>query len=155
MFKRIITVIVSIVIMLIVSTALYARNSSFSCISQFSIVRNINTVNTRAEGFAFFDLSDDHLLINIDGLLTQNNKKYIISRTVSVKYKSYNINANLYKILHVRMTRDDSDNVNDKIANGLLFSEGGEGKLIFIKKINDDMILFGNHTFPQYGCKRR
>ncbi|WP_342665351.1 hypothetical protein [Trabulsiella guamensis] len=143
------------IIMLIVSTALYARHSSFSCISQFSIVRNINTVNTRAEGFAFFDLSDDHLLINIDGLLTQNNKKYIISRTVSVKYKSYNINANLYKILHVRMTRDDSDNVNDKIANGLLFNEGGEGKLIFIKKINDDMILFGNHTFPQYGCKRR
>ncbi|WP_054178960.1 FidL-like protein [Trabulsiella odontotermitis] len=155
MVKRIITVIVSVIIMLIVSNEIYARHSSFSCVSQFSIVRNINTVNTRAEGFAFFDISDGHLLVNIDGLLTKNNEKYIISRTVKLKYKSYNTNANLYTILHIKITRDDSDNVNDKIANDLFFGEGGEGKLVFIKKVSDDMFLFGNHTFPQYGCKRR
>ncbi|WP_238582652.1 FidL-like protein [Trabulsiella odontotermitis] len=103
----------------------------------------------------FVDLNDEDLLINIDGLLTKNNKKYIISRTLKVKYKTYNERANLYKILHVRTTRDDSDNVNDEIANDLLFGEGTNEKLIFIKKVNGDVILFGNHTFPQYGCKRR
>ncbi|KNC90134.1 hypothetical protein GM31_23120 [Trabulsiella odontotermitis] len=146
---------VFVIIILIVSTALYARHSTFSCISQFSIVRNINTVNTRSEGLVFVDLNDEDLLINIDGLLTKNNKKYIISRTLKVKYKTYNERANLYKILHVRTTRDDSDNVNDEIANDLLFGEGTNEKLIFIKKVNGDVILFGNHTFPQYGCKRR
>jgi hypothetical protein len=112
-------------------------------------------VNTRSEGLMFVDFSDEQLLINIDGLLTHNNKKYIISRTIKLHYKSYNDNANLYKTFRIQTTRDDSDNVNDEIANDLLFGGNTKEKIIYIKKVNDDVILFGNHTFPQYGCKRR
>ena len=130
------------------------RPPVFACESQFSLTQSINSDNIQAEGLIFVHRMDEQLLVNIDGLLTHNEKKYLISRTLKMKYETYNADAYLYKIMSVKTIRDNTDNVDDEIANNLLFGKGPSDKIIFIKKINKDVILFGNHAFPQYGCKR-
>lgn len=152
--KRIIVLCICISLSLIGTVYCFARPPVFTCESQFSIIQRINNDNVRAEGLVFANLVDDNFLITLDGLLTHNDKKYIISRTLKMKYKTYNTSAHLYKITNIKTTRDNTDNVDDEIANSLLFGKGADEKIIFLKKFNNNVILFGNHTFPQYGCKR-
>lgn len=152
--KRIIFLCICTGLLLAGAVYCFARTPVFSCESQFSVEQNINNDNIRAEGLIFANLVDDNFLITIDGLLTHNEKKYLISRTLKMKYTAYNTNAHLYKITSVKTTRDNTDNVDDEIANSLLFGKGPDEKIIFLKKLNNNVILFGNHTFPQYGCKR-
>jgi len=132
----------------------FAQAPTFSCTSKFSVIQTINRDTIQAEGLIFANLMNDSLLVNIDGLLTHNHKKYLISRTLQLKFQPYNANAHLYKITSVDVVRDNTDNVDDEIANSLLFSKGPDEKIIFLKSINNNVILFGNHAFPQYGCKR-
>lgn len=155
MSKRLLFLIVIVGLALIGMIYALTRPTAFSCESQFSVLQSINEDNIRAEGLIFFNMTDDVLLINIDGLLSHNNKKYLISRTLKISYKAYNTKAYLYKITHINIQRDNTDNVDDKIAINLLFGKGPDGKLIYLNKLNNNTILFGNHTFPQYGCKRK
>lgn len=154
MSKRIRVLFFCVGLMLMGPAYGFSRPPALSCQSQFSVVQTINNEDTRAEGLLFANLTDDSFLLNIDGLLTHNQKKYLISRTLHMKYQAYNAGAHLYKITSIHIVRDETDNVDDEVANSLLFSKGQGDKLIFIKSINNNVILFGNHAFPQYGCKR-
>lgn len=51
-----------------------------------------------------------------------------------MKYETYNANAHLYKIMSVKTIHDNTDNVDDEIANSLLFGKGPNDKIIFLKK---------------------
>jgi len=157
MFKRVVQYITVTSLLLVGAVMQLTRTPTFSCEFHFQSVQNINTDELRSEGLIFVDLTDKTFLINIDGLLVHNDKKYIISRTLRMEYKTYNTNANLYKLRGFKLTRYNTDNMDNEIANGFLFGFGvtSDEKVIFIKRVNDDVILFGNHTFPQYGCKRR
>ena len=150
------TILRLICVGLLLSGAIYCltRPPVFSCESQFSVIQSINSDNIRAEGLIFVHMTDEQLFVNIDGLLTHNEKKYLISRTLKMKYETYNADAHLYKIMSVKTIHDNTDNVDDEIANSLLFGKGSNDKIIFLKKINKNVILFGNHAFPKYGCKR-
>lgn len=152
--KQAIFLLISVGLLLIGAVYCFTRPPVFSCESQFSVIQSINSDNIRAEGLIFVHMTHDQLLINIDGLLTHNEKKYLISRTLKMKYETYNANAHLYKIMSVKTIHDNTDNVDDEIANSLLFGKGPDDKIIFLKKVNNNVILFGNHVFPQYGCKR-
>lgn len=154
MSKRILSLLACFGLLLIGAVYSFAKTPSFTCRSQFSVAQNINNDNIRAEGIIFINLEDDRLLLNIDGLLTHNDKKYLISRTLRMKYKMYNANSHLYKLISIKTVRDSTDNIDDKIANDLLFGKGTQEKLIFLNILNNNVILFGNHAFPQYGCKR-
>lgn len=154
MSKRILSLFACFGLLLIGAVYSFAKPPAFSCRSQFSVTQNINNDNIRAEGIIFINQKDNSLLLNIDGLLTHNDKKYLISRTLKMKYKMYNANTHLYKLMSIKTVRDSTDNVDDKIANDLLFGKGTQEKLIFLNKVNNNAILFGNHAFPQYGCKR-
>ena len=152
--KQAIFLLIGVGLLLIGAVYCFTRPPVFSCESQFSVIQSINSDNIRAEGLIFVHMTDDQLLINIDGLLTHNEKKYLISRTLKMKYETYNANAHLYKIMSVKTIHDNTDNVDDEIANSLLFGKGPDDKIIILKKVNNNVILFGNHVFPQYGCKR-
>lgn len=152
--KQAIFLLIGVGLLLIGAVYCFTRPPVFSCESQFSVIQSINSDNIRAEGLIFVHMTDDQLLINIDGLLTHNEKKYLISRTLKMKYETYNANAHLYKIMSVKTIHDNTDNVDDEIANSLFFGKGPDDKIIFLKKVNNNVILFGNHVFPQYGCKR-
>ncbi len=152
--KQVLLLLSCVGLLLIGAVYCLTRAPVFSCESQFSVIQSINGDNIQAEGLIFAHMTDEQLLVNIDGLLTHNEKKYLISRTLKMKYETYNANANLYKIISVKTIHDNTDNVDDEIANSLLFGKGSNDKIIFLKKINKNVILFGNHAFPQYGCKR-
>ncbi|QMI06720.1 FidL-like protein [Citrobacter sp. RHB25-C09] len=154
MSKRILSLLACVGLMLIGVVYCFARAPEFSCKSQFSVAQSINNDNIRAEGIIYINVVNDRLLLNIDGLLTHNDKKYLISRTMKMKYKTYNANTHLYKLMSTKTVRDSTDNVDDKIAIDLLFGKGADEKIIFLNKLNNNVILFGNHAFPQYGCKR-
>ena len=152
--KQAIFLLIGVGLLLIGAVYCFTRPPVFSCESQFSVIQSINNDNIRAEGLIFVHMTDEQLLINIDGLLTHNEKKYLISRKHKMKKETYNAKAHLYKIMSVKTIHDNTDNVDDEIANSLLFGKGPNDKIIFLKKVNNNVILFGNHVFPQYGCKR-
>ncbi|WP_336221763.1 FidL-like protein [Citrobacter amalonaticus] len=152
--KQALFLLICIGLMLAGAFYCFARTPAFSCESQFSVVQSINNDNIHAEGVIFVNMVDDNLLINIDGFLTHNDQKFLISRTLKLKYKAYNADEHLYKITNSKTTRDNTDNVDDKISDDLLFGKNLDGKIIFLKKFNNNAILFGNHAFPQYGCKQ-
>lgn len=73
--KQAIFLLIGVGLLLIGAVYCFTRPPVFSCESQFSVIQSINSDNIRAEGLIFVHMTDDQLLINIDGLLTHNEKK--------------------------------------------------------------------------------
>lgn len=132
----------------------FSREPDFICETPFTITQNINNEVIRAQGVMVVNINGDKLFIKMDGLLTHQSKKYIIARTIELKYKSYNLKTDLYKVVSIGTVRDDTDNIDDGLVSGLLFGSRQEEKIIFLKRVGDSVILFGNNTFPQFGCIR-
>lgn len=133
----------------------YDSSSSFSCESEFSIEQNINNEIIHSQGIISFEITDNNVFISIDGLLTHNENKYIVSRKLKAAYKKANNGLHWYKLYKIKQSRDDTDNINDNIADDLLFGTKSEDKIIYLNKLNNNLLLVGNHTFPQYGCRRQ
>ncbi len=143
----------------------YDSSTSFSCESDFSIVQNINNENVHSEGIISLEMTKNNIFISIDGLLTYNDNKYIISRKLKADYKRASTGLHWYKLSKIKQFKDESDNLNENIANDLLFGTRSEDKIttdkivedkiIYLNKLNNNLLLIGNHTFPQYGCRRQ
>ena len=128
---------------------------AFSCESNYSIVQQINNVIIRSEGVVSAELSGNTLFIGVDGLLTNENKKYIVARSVDITLEKYNNSFHLYRAISTKVLRNHSDNIPDDIAQQILFGTKGSDKIIYINRVSDDVLLFGNQLLPQYGCKRK
>lgn len=65
----------------------FNSRDTFSCKSQYDITENINENILRSQGLLSAELSNHRLLINLEGLLTSNGDKYIVSRTIALNLK--------------------------------------------------------------------
>ena len=101
------------------------------------------------------EFSNHRLIINLEGLLTSAGDKYIVSRTLSITLKKSTAAGHLFYISDSQTTRHNGDNTPDNIAQKILFGNQTNDRIIYINRVNDDTILFGNQTFPQYGCQRQ
>lgn len=165
MLNKIALLILVITIISVCAFISYDSSTSFSCESEFSIVQSINNEDVHSEGIISLEMTRSNIFISIDGLLTYNDNKHIISRKLKADYKRANTGLHWYKLSKIKQSRDDSDNINENIANDLLFGTRSkdkitaekivEDKIIYLNKLNNNLLLIGNHTFPQYGCKRQ
>jgi hypothetical protein len=62
----------------------FNSHDTFSCKSQYDLTENINENILRSQGLLSAELSNHRLLINLEGLLTSNGDKYIVSRTIAI-----------------------------------------------------------------------
>ncbi|HEY4468341.1 MAG TPA: hypothetical protein VGN53_11405 [Klebsiella sp.] len=131
------------------------RHDTFSCESQHDITEKINENILRSQGLLSAELSRDRLLINLEGLLTSNGDKYIVSRTIAITLKKTAELNHLFYITDSQITRHNGDNTPENIAQEILFGNQTNDRIIYINHVNDDTILLGNQTFPQYGCQRQ
>lgn len=157
MRKKITMLIISVLAIVAGIIAYIQLNArfAFSCESNYSIVQQINNVIVRSEGVVAAELSGNTLFIGVDGLLTNENKKYIVARSIDITLEKYNNSFHLYRAISTNVLRHHSDNIPDDIAQQILFGTKGSDKIIYIKRISDDVLLFGNQLLPQYGCKRK
>jgi hypothetical protein len=155
MLKKMALVVIAISLVVAGIVVNYDSSASFFCESDFSVVQNINDESIHSEGVISFEITRSTIFINIDGLLTDNDKKYIISRNIKAGYKKYNNKLHGYKLFEIKQMRDESDNINDALTNKLLFGSSSGDKIIYLNKLNNNLLLIGNHTFPQYGCRRQ
>ncbi|MBK4715081.1 MULTISPECIES: FidL-like protein [Tenebrionibacter/Tenebrionicola group] len=158
MLKNIAIAVIAIVISIITyfSWSFYQRylSAPFFCESEFSIIEKINDNHIRADGLFSLVMTDKHLFINIDGLMTKNDSKFIISRVIRVEYNRHNRESPFHRIENIKTSRYSTDNIDDDLASVLLFSPTGENQLLYIQKVNNNMLFFGSQLFPRYGCKR-
>ncbi|WP_159872609.1 MULTISPECIES: FidL-like protein [unclassified Raoultella] len=130
-------------------------STSLSCKSQFDFTQQINSNTLRSQGLLSSEFSKDHLIINLEGLLSSNTNKYIISRSIAFTLQKNSDNSHLFHVTSFKITRHNIDNTPEDIAQQILFSDQSNDRIIYINRVNDDTILFGNQTFPQYGCERK
>lgn len=133
----------------------FNNRRAFSCESRYDVTQHINKSILRAQGLLSAEFSDDSLFIDLEGLLTSNDEKYIVSRSIYFSLKRYNNSSDLFQVTKIRIIRHDHDNTPENIAQQIFFSDQNNERIIYINHINDDIILFGNQSFPQYGCKRK
>ncbi|HCB1498990.1 TPA: hypothetical protein MYO83_001824 [Klebsiella michiganensis] len=127
----------------------------FSCESQYALTENINESILRSQGLLSVEYSNDRFSISVEGLLTSDRDKYIISRGISYTLKKHSGSSSLFHIADARIIRHSADNTPENIAQQTLFGSQTNDRIIYINRVNDDTILFGNQTFPQYGCERK
>ena len=143
---------------LVVAAFLYIdirSHDTFSCKSQYDLTEDINENILRSQGLLSAELSNDRLLINLEGLLSSNGDKYVVSRTIAITLKKATATGHLFYISDTQITRHSGDNTPENIAQKILFGNQTNDRIIYINRVNDDTILFGNQTFPQYGCQRQ
>lgn len=157
MSKKLAVMLTCIGLMLVLGWKSYNSNatSPFFCEANFSIVQKINNETILADGLITLEASGPWLFINIDGLMTRNENKYIISRSLQIEYNNHNNNSHLHRIKNIKLARYNADNVDDDFASDLIFSSEGEIQLIYIKKTPGNMLVFGNNLFPKFGCQKR
>ncbi|WP_433670043.1 hypothetical protein [Klebsiella michiganensis] len=131
----------------------FNSHDAFSCKSQYDLTEEINENILRSQGLLSAELSNHRLLINLEGLLTSNGDKYIVSRTIVLNLKKTTTADHLFYISDAQITLHSGDNTPENIAQKNLFSDQTNDRIIYINRVNDDTILFGNQTFPQYGCQ--
>lgn len=127
----------------------------FSCESQYDLTENKNESILRSQGLLSVEYSNDRFLISVEGLLTSDGDKYIISRSITYTLKKHSASSSLFHIADARIIRHSADNTPENIAQQTLFGGQTNDRIIYINRVNDDTILFGNQTFPQYGCERK
>lgn len=130
------------------------RQRDFSCESEYNLTEKINDSILRSQGLLSAELNNGHLLINLEGLLTSNGDKYIVSRTIAITLKKDTALNHLFYIANLQIIRHSADNTPDNIAQKNLFASQTNARIIYINHINDDTILLGTQTTPQYGCRR-
>ncbi len=157
MRKRMAIILICIGLTVILGWVTYTRHITppFFCEANFSIVQKINDETILADGLITLEASGKYLFLNIDGLMTRNKKKYIISRSMQIEYKNHSNNSHFYRIKNISISRYNADNIDDDFASDLLFSHDGDTQLVYIKKLSNNMLLFGNNLFPKYGCRKR
>lgn len=132
-----------------------SSEDSFSCESRYDLTENINENILRSQGLLSAELFKNHLLINLEGLLTSNGDKYIVSRTIAITLKRKIDPSHLFYIKDSQVIRHHADNTPEDIAQKNLFGSQTNDKIIYINHVNDDTILLGTQKFPQYGCRRQ
>lgn len=157
MRKKMAITLICIGLIVVFGWVTYTRHTAppFFCESNFSIVQKINDETILADGLITLETNGNTLFLNIDGLMTRNQKKYIISRSMQIEYKNHNSNSHFYRIKNIHISRYNADNIDDDFASDLLFSREGNTQLVYIKKLSNNMLLFGNNLFPKYGCRKR
>lgn len=155
--KKLAIILICIGLMMVLGWSSYNQGSrtSFFCEANFSIVQKINNESILADGLITLEDSGRYLFINIDGLMTRNENKYIISRSLQIEYQNHNNTSHLYRIKDIKVARYNADNVDDDFASDLIFSSDGDMQLIYIKKMQGNMLVFGNNLFPKFGCQKR
>lgn len=133
----------------------FSQQKTFSCESQYDVIQYINDNTLHSQGMFTAVFTEKGLLINFEGLLTNNNGKYIVSRSADLSLKKYANRSNVFYITDMAITRHAHDNTPDNIAQQSLFVHQNNDKFIYINQINDDIILFGNPITSQFGCKRK
>lgn len=133
----------------------FSSEDSFSCESRYDLTENINENILRSQGLLSAELFKNHLLINLEGLLTSNGDKYIVSRTIAITLKRKIDPSHLFYIKDSQVIRHHADNTPEDIAQKNLFGSQTNDKIIYINHVNDDTILLGTQKFPQYGCRRQ
>ena len=133
----------------------FNSHDAFSCKSQYDLTEEINENVLRSQGLLSAEFSNHRLIINLEGLLTSNGDKYIVSRTIAITLKRTTATSHLFYIIDSQITRHHADNTPENIARQNLFGNQSNDRIIYINHVNDDTILFGNQTFPQYGCQRQ
>ena len=133
----------------------FNSHDAFSCKSQYDLTEEINENVLRSQGLLSAEFSNHRLIINLEGLLTSNGDKYIVSRTIAITLKRTTATSHIFYIIDSQITRHHADNTPENIARQNLFGNQSNDRIIYINHVNDDTILFGNQTFPQYGCQRQ
>jgi len=149
------SIFVLIVILLLFFYFNIIDQKTFSCESKYNVTQYMNNNSLLSEGILSVELSGNDFLINFEGLLTSNNKNYIISRNIDLTLKKYNNSNYLYYITEMKIILHEHDNTPENIAQQSLFGSLNNDRIIYINKVNDDTILFGNQMLSQYGCKRK
>lgn len=132
-----------------------SKQKVFSCDAKYNLTQYVNNDVLLSEGILSAELSGDVFLINFEGFITSNSKNYILSRNIDLKLKKYNNSNHLYYITDMKVIIHDHDNTPENIAQQSLFGSLGNDKIIYIDRVNDDTILFGNQMLSQYGCERK
>lgn len=78
MSKRVFFLLLCLALFLAGGMYSFTSPAVFSCESQFSVVQNINGKSVHAEGLIFINMANDHILMNIDGLLSHDNKNQLM-----------------------------------------------------------------------------
>ena len=151
-------IVLSCTLALALASILYIcfnSHDAFSCKSRYDLTEDINENILRSQGLLSAELSNDRLLINLEGLISSNGDKYVVSRTIAITLKKATATGHLFYISDTQITRHSGDNTPENIAQKILFGNQTNDRIIYINRVNDDTILFGNQTFPQYGCQRQ
>ncbi|WP_438335023.1 hypothetical protein ACSTDM_06175 [Klebsiella oxytoca] len=94
----------------------FSSEDSFSCESRYDLTENINENILRSQGLLSAELFKNHLLINLEGLLTSNGDKYIVSRTIAITLKRKIDPSHLFYIKDSQVIRHHADNTPEDIA---------------------------------------
>lgn len=131
-----------------------SKQKIFSCAAKYNVTQYMNNNTLLSQGLLSAEFTGDDFLINFEGLLTSNDKNYIVSRNIDLKLKQYSNSQYLYNITEVKVILKAHDNLPEDIAQQSLFGSLTNDGIIYIDRINEDTILFGNQILSQYGCKR-
>lgn len=154
-YALIFTVCALVLVLFTILYLYFSAKDSYSCESRYDLTENINDNILRSQGLLFAEFTKNHLLINLEGLLTSNGDKYIVSRTIAITVKRNTASGHLFYITNSQIIRHHADNTPEDIAQKNLFGSQTNDRIIYINHINDDTILLGDQTFPQYGCRRQ
>lgn len=155
--KNLAVIFVCMGLLVVLGWGIYLRNtpSTFFCESGFSIAQKINSESVLADGLITLEASGNRIFINIDGLMTRNEKKYIISRNLQIEYQTHSNHSHYYRIKNIKLSRYNADNIDDDFVSDLLFSTQGDTQLLFMQKTKSNMLIFGSNLFPKYGCRKK
>ncbi|PNF13471.1 hypothetical protein A6J71_00065 [Enterobacter cancerogenus] len=126
---------------------------SFTCVGGFSsqvihdnlVIKNISDISIN-----FF--RDQKIFIAIDGSVTQNDKRYHLSRELWFSWQPVDLPKGIIRVKLIEVRKTGADTVVDDKVNHYILGAEPAGRIFRIWRLKDNILLIGNAFSPVMSC---
>jgi len=126
---------------------------NFTCVGGFS-------TEVRHDGITIKNISDisisffngNKIFIAIDGSITQNNKRFHMSRELWFSWEPIDMTKGIIRANLIGIKRTGADNIEGDVVNHYILGAESSGRIFRLWRLKDNILLIGNAFSPVMSC---
>lgn len=153
MFRYVIIILT--ILLSIVLTTIFHRDEyiDFTCEGAFQNYIHLSENEITSNGNLIISISrGNKVYVSIDALTMLNKQSHHYGRVMIYEIKPIDKKMGLFSIKHIGGSKNATDTIPSGNITSQLFGTESTGRIIKIKKISKNVIIFGNLFSPIYSC---
>ncbi|WP_318373716.1 hypothetical protein [Enterobacter sp.] len=126
---------------------------NFTCVGGFNNeVRHNGLVIKNASDISISFFNDQKIFIAVDGSVTQNDKRYHMSRELWFSWQPVDLAQGIIRVKLTELKKTGADTIDGDQVNHYILGAEPTGRIFRIWRLKDNILLIGNAFSPVMSC---